>query len=521
MFGLRGDDLDDVPVLEAIVERDKPVVHLRANGPMADIGMDAIGEVKRRGARRKVLDLALGREHKDLILEDVELDSLDELRGIADVPLPVHELAEPGELGVVFAIGLRPLLVPPVRGDPDFGNLVHRLRPDLDLERLSVQRDHGGVKRLVEVVLGNRDVVVELARDRAPQRMDDAEGGVAVPQILDQDADRIDIVDLAELGALALHLLPDAVDVLRATLEIDRDPGLPESGLQFGDRPLDVAFAALASRVEELGQLPEALRFEDLEGEVLEFPLDLPDSQALGQRGVDLERLLCNPGLLVRRERGQRPHVVEPVGELDEDDPDVLGHRQEHLSDVLGLLLFVAQRAELAELRHPVDEVRNLLPEPLLDIGELVFGVLGDVVQDGGFDGLGIHAEFSEDLRRRDRVGHVGLAGRPCLAAVRLDGHRDGPLDAREVSLRVMGSRRREEARGLCLDRGRGGPGLCARQGPRRRAARADRPVILGRRVGGSSWGDHRSRSLPRAQERKPSSPSARSASERSFQASW
>ena len=125
-------------------------------------------------------------------------------------------------------------------------------------------------------------------------------------------------------------------------------PAASSFGRELGDRPLDVALAALAPGVEQLGQLAEALGLERLEGEVLELPLHLPDPEPLGERRVDLHRLAGDALLLLRRQAVQRAHVVEPVGELDEDDPDVLGHRQQHLADVLGLLLLVAVGAELA-----------------------------------------------------------------------------------------------------------------------------------------------------------------------------
>ena len=98
---------------------------------------------------------------------------------------------------------------------PTSRHLVHLVGPDLDLERLAVERDDRGVQRLVEVVLGHGDVVVELAGDRAPDAVDDAQRRVAVADLVDEHADGVDVVDLAELRALALHLLPDAVDVLR------------------------------------------------------------------------------------------------------------------------------------------------------------------------------------------------------------------------------------------------------------------------------------------------------------------
>ena len=228
VLGLRRHDLDDVAVAQPVVERHEAVVHLRPDRPVADVGVDPVGEVERRGARRQVLDVALGGEDEDLVLEDVELDPLDELLGVGDLALPVHQLAQPGELGVVVALGPRALLVAPVGRDPDLAHGVHRVGPDLDLERLAVEGDDGRVEALVAVRLGDRDVVVELAGDRLPEAVDDAEGGVAVADLVDEEADRVDVVDLAEGRRLALHLLPDAVEVLRPAVEVGLDAGLLE-----------------------------------------------------------------------------------------------------------------------------------------------------------------------------------------------------------------------------------------------------------------------------------------------------
>src|SRR4029077_17100006 len=144
-----------------------------------------------------------------------------------------------------------------------------------DLERLAVERDDRGVERLVQVVLGDGDVVVELAGDRAPQRVHDAQRRVTVADLVDEQADGVDVVDLAELRALALHLLPDAVDVFRAALDVGRDPGRLEARPKLGDGPLYVRLATLAPRVQQLRELAETFGLERLECEVLELPLDL------------------------------------------------------------------------------------------------------------------------------------------------------------------------------------------------------------------------------------------------------
>ena len=122
---------------------------------------------------------------------------------------------------------------------------------------------------------------------------------------------------------------------------------------------------------------------------------------------------------------------MEPVGELDEDDPDVLGHREEHLPDVLGLLLLVAVGAELRELRDAVDHVGDFGAEALLEVGQAVLGVLRDVVEERRLDGDRVDPELGRDLGRGDRVGDVRLAGRPTLARVGLDGEVEGRADRR------------------------------------------------------------------------------------------
>ena len=97
----------------------------------------------------------------------------------------------------------------------------------------------------------------------------------------------------------------------------------------------------------------------------------------------------------------------------------------------------------LRQLRDAVDELGDLGAEPLLDVGQAVLGVLGDVVQERRLDGDRVDAELGEDLRRGDRVGDVRLAGRPPLAVVRVD---------REVEARSTGSR---SASGWCSARSR------------------------------------------------------------------
>ena len=83
-----------------------------------------------------------------------------------------------------------------------------------------------------------------------------------------------------------------------------------------------------------------------------------------------------------------RAHIVRAVGDLDEDDADVLGHRHEHLAQVLHLLFFLAGVLHARQLGDALDQVRDRGGELLGDLGIRGGGVLDAVVHEGGLDGL-------------------------------------------------------------------------------------------------------------------------------------
>ena len=127
--------------------------------------------------------------------------------------------------------------------------------------------------------------------------------------------------------------------MLGAARELGADAGLLELVAERLHRLVDVALADLPSCRELLRDLAVMVGLDVLEREILELPLDLPDAQAVRERRVDVHRLPGDALLLFRRKRRERAHVVEAVAELDDHDPEVVGHREEHLPDVFGLVL--------------------------------------------------------------------------------------------------------------------------------------------------------------------------------------
>ena len=168
------------------------------------------------------------------------------------------------------------------------------------------------------------------------------------------------------------------------------------------------------------------LRVEVAEGEVFQLRLELPDAEPVGERRVDLHRLLGDAELLVARHRAERAHVVQAVGQLDQDDADVVDHRQEHLAQVLGLLLCargpawsdrLAGPGDLAELGDAVDQPGDAVAELWLDLLQRDAGSprprRGAARRRSSRGRAASAPRIDRDL---DRVDDVGLAGaRGCM----------------------------------------------------------------------------------------------------------
>ena len=273
--------------------------------------------------------------------------------------------------------------------------------------------------------------------------MDRAERPVAVALALlalvqDDDAERGQVVDLVELLAALGHLLVDGVEVLRAARDLCRDPELlkllPEQLARLGDELLAVVPALVHHRLD----LDIAPRVQRLEGEILELPLDRVDTEPVRERCVHLERLARLLVLLLLAEVLDRSHVVEAIGELDEDDPRVVRHRDDHLPIVLGLRLLAALKVDSRQLGDAFDEPGNLFPELGPDVLDGRVRVLDDVVQERRGERGIVTVKTRQDLGHSERVGDEVLPASAVLAFVGVAGEPEGALDQVSVDVRVV-----------------------------------------------------------------------------------
>ena len=200
---------------------------------MAEIGVHLIGKVERRATDRYIDDLALGREHVDAILEQIDAHALEEVARAVSFD-GRQQRAQLVDLAVIGLVASPAFLIAPVRGNAPLGIGVHLVGADLNLDRLVAGSDDRGVDRAIQIVLRGGDVVVELAGNELPERVHDTERRIAFGNRIDEHPRRADIHDLVEGELLRLHLAPDAVDVLRPAVDL------------VASMPADAQFAAAA-----------------------------------------------------------------------------------------------------------------------------------------------------------------------------------------------------------------------------------------------------------------------------------
>ena len=215
---------------------------------------------------------------------------------------------------------------------------------------------------------------------------------------------------------------------------------------------VDVVLALVALLGDQLFDFRVLARVEGREGEVLELPLDRVDPEAVGERRVDLQRLVRLQRLFLLRQRAERAHVVETVGQLDQDHPDVGGHRHHHLAVVLGLPLVAALEVHPGQLGDAVDQRGDFLAELLADLVQRRARVLDRVVEQRRAERLGVEPHPGADLRDPYRVGDELVARVALLVPVVIAGEFEGLRDLVAVDDRRHRHRgAAEAARGLLL----------------------------------------------------------------------
>ena len=200
------------------------------------------------------------------------------------------------------------------------------------------------------------------------------------------------------------------------------------------------ALAVFAQRLHLLVDHLVAHRIDVGKRQVFQLAANLAHAEAVGQRRVNLQRLLGDLQLALGRKVLQGAHVVQAVGQLDEHHADVVHHGQHHLAHVFRLRFLARGEIDLADLGDALDDVGHLLAELLLQLLDGERGVFDGIVQQSGGDGRGVQLHLGQQNRHFQGMHQVGLAGGALLSAVMLEGDFVGAADDVEIVVGAVGA---------------------------------------------------------------------------------
>ena len=417
---LGSEDFDLVAAGEAVAHRDEVVVDFCTDAVAANHGVDGKGKVEHGSALWEGDDFTLGGEDVELAGKEVELDGVEQVERVG--LWVVEDFLDGVDPRVEFMliVGRVLVLILPVGGKSPFGNVVHAVGADLHLNPLALVGHEGVVEGLVAVGFGSGEPVAEA---RGMRFVDLRECGVDAVALIDfllavarseDDADGQDVVDLLKGDVLALHLLPDAVRALDAGFEFVVHAHPVE---RLADGRCEVVDGIVALHLRAFEVVEHELIVVGMlvfEGKVFQFGLDAVEPETVGKGREDVEGFAHNLVLLGGQHGRKCAHVVKAVGNLDEDDADVVAHGEENLLERLCLHRGAVAKEATRHLGDAFHDVGHLLAEEIGHVFAGVVGVFDHIVEQGGTDARGAESDFTaDDLCHRERVEDVGFAATP------------------------------------------------------------------------------------------------------------
>ena len=264
--------------------------------------------------------------------------------------------------------------------------------------------------------------------------MDIAQGGIAVPERLHDNADREKIVDLVDRLILIHHLSIDRKEVLDSPLDLRLHAAVMQVFRDILYDVTDPGLSGLPLKMYLLDEIIVDIRLQILKGKIIHLDLDLADAETVRERGVDVQRLSRLFLPLLRTLILERPEIMEAVRELYDDHADILRHGDEHLPQVLGLLLHLIDiQIDLGQLRDAVHEEGDIRIELPLQLLKRHAGILHHIVEESRGDRLPVHLQIRKNDGNTNRVDDIGLTRLSLLILVLLFRDLIGLLDHGEV----------------------------------------------------------------------------------------
>src|SRR6266705_3258995 len=150
------------------------------------------------------------------------------------------------------------------------------------------------MKRLVKVVSGRGNPVLDTTRDGSPHVMNHPERCIAMANLIwRNDASGYQVVHLIKVDFLSPELLPDGIKALHPAFHSDKwHFRLTHLLLDTRSNSAEKCFIFSAPFFELFGKLTVIIRMKVTKGEIFQLSPKFPHSQTVGDGRVNFHRLL-------------------------------------------------------------------------------------------------------------------------------------------------------------------------------------------------------------------------------------
>ena len=250
--------------------------------------MNGIGKINYGRALRQADNVTARSKNEDLLRSNIRLDRLDDILHILGFLLRFQQLSDPGKTLIQRILALHADLILPVGSHAVFRRVVHIPGTDLHLERNALLIQDGGVQRLVHILLGGGNIVLEPVWYWTQHIMDDAKDIVAFQHGIHNDAHRVYVVNLIKRASLDIHFAVDAVNAFYPPVNLRGDMLFLQACLDPLDNVAEKRFPVLFAQGQLLLDLVIGHRIKMLQGEILQLLLDAADPEPMSQGRIDL-----------------------------------------------------------------------------------------------------------------------------------------------------------------------------------------------------------------------------------------
>ena len=252
--------------------------------------------------------------------------------------------------------------------------------------------------------------------------MDGTQRTVAILQRADQHAEAENVRQLLERKAFGFHLAEHGPGLLLAAFHIGLDVILFKQLAEVFLDPVQKTRIPVGKVRKPFGDGFPGIGVDLAESQFLQFLAHVLHAHAPCQRRINIHRLFGDAHALGFGHVVDGAHVVQSVGQLDQQHPHILGHRQQELAQVLGLRGFLRDQIKLFQLGQAFDQRANVLAENRINLCTGGGCVFDGVVQKGGDHRGFIQMHVGQNGRNFQRMREIRVTGSALLVAVLLHG---------------------------------------------------------------------------------------------------